>query len=35
MALEPAGVSLQAQGFQDYLRKLDAINKKNREVLFN
>jgi hypothetical protein len=32
MALEPAGVSLQAEGFSDYIKKLDAIEKKNREV---
>jgi hypothetical protein len=32
MALEPAGVSLEAQGFQDYIRKLDAINKRQRDV---
>ncbi len=32
MALEPAGVDLQAKGFNDYIKKLDAIEKKNREV---
>jgi hypothetical protein len=32
MALEPAGVSLQAQGFSDYLKKLDQTEKKQREV---
>jgi len=32
MALEPAGVSLQAQGFNDYIKKLDTIEKKNRAV---
>jgi hypothetical protein len=32
MALEPAGVSLQAEGFSDYIRKLEAIEKKNRQV---
>jgi hypothetical protein len=32
MALEPAGVSLQAEGFSDYIKKLDAIEKKNRQV---
>jgi hypothetical protein len=31
-ALPPAGVSLEAQGFQDYIRKLDAINKRQRDV---
>ena len=31
-ALPPAGVDLQAQGFNDYIRKLDAIEKKNRQV---
>lgn len=32
MALESAGVSLQAQGFKEYIRNLDAIEKKNRAV---
>src|SRR3990172_12488367 len=32
MALEQAGVDLQAKGFQDYLQKLDAIEKKQRAV---
>jgi hypothetical protein len=32
MALEPAGVSLQAEGFNDYFKKLTAIEKKQREV---
>ncbi len=32
MALEPAGVDLQAKGFKEYIRRLDAIEKKNREV---
>jgi hypothetical protein len=32
MALEPAGVSLQAEGFNEYFRKLTAIEKKQREV---
>lgn len=31
-ALPPAGVDLQAKGFNDYIRKLNAIEKKNREV---
>jgi hypothetical protein len=32
MALEPAGVSLEAEGFSSYLKKLDAIDKKQRDV---
>ena len=32
MALEPAGVSLQVEGLRDYIKKLDDIEKKNREV---
>lgn len=32
MALEPAGVSLQAQGFKDYIGKLDAIDRQQRKV---
>jgi hypothetical protein len=32
VALEPAGISLQAQGFSDYVKKLDAIEKKQREA---
>jgi hypothetical protein len=32
MALEPAGISLQAQGFKEYVRQLDAIEKKQREA---
>jgi hypothetical protein len=32
MALEPAGVSLEAQGFSDYIKKLQQIEKKQREV---
>lgn len=32
MALEPAGVSLEAKGFANYISKLDAIEKKNRQV---
>lgn len=31
-ALPPAGVDLQAKNFSDYIRKLDTIEKKNREV---
>jgi len=31
-ALPPAGVSLQAQGFRDYIRKLNEIEKKQREI---
>lgn len=32
MAIELAGVSLEAQGFNEYIKKLDAIEKKNRKV---
>ncbi len=32
MALEPAGVSLEAEGFAEYLKKLDKIEKKQQEV---
>ncbi len=32
MALEPAGIDLQAKGFTDYIKKLDAIEKKQRKA---
>jgi hypothetical protein len=32
MALEPAGISLQAEGFKQYVKQLDAIEKKQREA---
>lgn len=32
MALEPAGVSLEAEGFAAYLKKLNDIDKKQQEV---
>ncbi len=32
MALEPAGVSLEAEGFQKYLKQLEEIDKKQQEV---
>jgi len=32
MALEQAGISLEAQGFSDYIKKLDAIDKRQRAV---
>lgn len=32
MALEPAGVSLQAEGFDKYIKDLVKIEKKQREV---
>ncbi len=30
--LEPAGVTLEAKGFKEYLNRLDRVEKKNREV---
>ncbi len=30
--LDPAGVDLQAKGFREYIRRLEQIEKKNREV---
>ncbi len=32
MALESAGVTLEAKGFKDYIKNLDAIEKKQREA---
>jgi hypothetical protein len=32
MALEPAGVSLEAEGFQKYLKQLEQIDKKQQET---
>jgi hypothetical protein len=32
VALEEAGISLQAEGFTDYIKKLDRIDKAQQEI---